>query len=1274
MYRFYFLIILSLCNLPLSLQDICTYCKCVHGQYADKPIWIDVGKRNEISVIGHSCGRPVVYTWKVVTGTDETLLDLGKTDVPRVIWQPFAVSVKPSNKGENNRVIVTKSDGHTKERCVCHIDFVNLGIYSHIDGARLIPIGSEQVITLDGSHSYDFGQPKGKQRYFYEWLCTPEENDMQNTYCQEGKIMSTTSRLRLDGNLLAIGGLYKITLRTKSPVTDAIGGDHIYVKVEYGTKIPLLILCHRNCINYHYIEGESMFLEVDCIGHCGESLTFYFSVDGKHITTNHNGRVKFLTPNEPQFYLNATLIADGVATTARVLFTRNDPPAGGTCTIAPASGTAGDTLFRVSCQDWTDPNLPLYYVLKAENLLYDRTTDPHWEVYVGEVSALTIRICDHFNACTKYEMPIELIPAIIPTGLSDIKKYMKREANNLQNLLHGGHFSRAVVKATLMMKSQGLAAIKHILAPFANFDVGSLVNLRQLGTMVSELIEPLGNLTSEKVEVVGEFLDKLTEGYSKVIETGEIEDMHKEELVDFSEEIITIVSNFAEKAEDFVDVQSLLWEFEGGMVRVSDERAVVAPRIAHLIEYYGEHDHLNDSVLVPVVKWKDTICKSFEILEEIGAAMSLKVHKGDEELIISEKSVQMSAFGIDDDEPLIIVSHDYVITAKLAIATLQSMQSELRCDEMTAQVVSFKVNPFWWYPTEHPLTTSVFFFSAFNREDLKRKVTKLHTPITFEMAQDRLPKEAPLIRSFVNANNEMPIYQVRAPAGAAVVINVTAVEVDMDWLVKCKKLPNAKEVRAGRQQVKASATHKGTKYTDSNDNDAVGWCYVALIAAEGVTIQHSAKYAFTVELYECLTFNVDINNPTWLTKGCVASINLDSDNISCSCHHMSIFSGRSYYSTAEEVVRERVLKDSLPTNWYVVAFYIMLILLFTWLLLRAWDDLTTSQHKKLVAKLDENERDKPCNMALRITTGGQWTAATSANVLISLPGGRVYTITQNPEQPHLKPHTTRVLDLPLKVSELKKPLKIMISQDKSGRYPSWYCESITIVDLENGEQQHCTVRKWIGDKPIAVQPDEDTDNKDDDVPNTGDANKKQDSIAHKWKKVKAAYHDVFMTWFLFQPLFGPWQYGIVKVDRFVRSCIWIAKFAVILLLVFVYFSYTDLDNYETERKEYEFLIRSLDGRFLLFILGSYLITLVVELLLLLIVYPEFLYSFKKPKKSDEGRKVKEEKTKKKLNEKKGKKKSKEKIRDNQDTENIQKQEGEEERSDSKEDTAKNFMV
>ncbi|XP_036327566.1 uncharacterized protein LOC118740176 [Rhagoletis pomonella] len=1205
MFRYYFILALYVCKLPFSLQDLCTFCKCVHGQYADAPIWIDVGKRNEIAVQGHSCARPVTYTWKVVSGSGEIITDLGTTKVPRVVWLPFTVSVKPSEKGENNRIVVTKSDGRTKGRCECHIDFINLEMYSHIDGSELISIGSEQIIELDGSKSFDYSQPKGNQHYIFEWTCRPIEIDMDNQYCKEGKVMSTGSKLKIDGHYLSVRGLYQITLHTKSPVTGLVAGDQIYIRVEYGTQIPLIILCERNCLNYRYNEGVSIFLHVDCIGYCGISLKFYFWVDDVFITSNHNGKVRFMPPNAPTFKFNVTLVADGVVSKAKAHFMRNDPPTGGICTVAPKSGIPGDTLFRVACKNWTDPDLPLYYTLKAGNLLYDRTTDPNWEVYVPQVPALTVRICDHFDACTKHEVPLELTPAVIPRGLQNIMKYMQWDANNIEKLLNGGHFARAVVKATLMMKDQPLEVLKHILSAFGNFDADSLADVRQLGTMTSQLVEPMGNLTSEKVEVFRALLDKISDGFAKTIENGEIKDLDKEDLVDMSDEIVGMVSKFATKSEQFVDVQSLLWEFEGGMAQVAKERAMMPPRVAHLIEHYGAHNWLNDTVLTPINRWMHVVCKTFVLLHDIGVASSLNVHKGDKEFIVNKLTVQMSTFGIDDGEPLLIVSLDYLTTAVLTLPMLQDMQSKLGGKEMTAQVVSFRENPFWWYPNEHPITTSVFYFSSFNEEDLSLAITELDVPLRFEMLQQRLPTEPPMIRHSIRETNEMPIYRVRAPEGAAIIINFKAVDVDMDALVKCNYMPNEQEVRAGIR-IKADAIGNGTKCSASNDAGEPGWCYVALIAAKGVNMRgKAANYAFNVELYECLTWNVNLDNPVWRTDGCSAALDSEgSDNITCFCYHMSIFAGRSYYSTAEEVVRERLLKESLDVNWYLVSFYILLILVFIWLLLRTCDDLATSQaQQQLVPALAENERKKSRNIALHITTGGQWTAASSANVVVALPGGRSYTITQNPEQPHLKPYATGVLELPVKASELQGPLQITISQDKSGRYPSWYCESITIVNLENGEKQHCTVRKWIGAEPVVVQPDEESQN---DSAVEGAAGNEQISKAQKWKKVKAAYHDVFTTWFLFQPLFGPWQYGVVKVDRFVRSCIWIAKFAVILLLVFLYFGDTNLNNYEAERSDYEFLIRVMDGWFLLFLLCCYVLTFLVELLLLLVVYPEVL--------------------------------------------------------------------
>ncbi|XP_028899467.1 uncharacterized protein LOC105210590 [Zeugodacus cucurbitae] len=1203
------LLVLYLCLsiVPYSLQDICTYCKCVHGQYADEPIWIDVGKKNVISVLGHSCGEPVEYTWKAVTGTGKVISDFGKTKVPRYIWLPFTVSVRPDKKGTNNRIIVTKSDGRTTGQCECHIDFVNLEVYSHIDGAELISIGSQQLLELDGSHSFDFSQPKNNQRYIFEWRCQPVEHDMNNQYCKEGNILSTSAKCTIDGNMLAVTGLYQVTLHTKSPVTGMIAGDHVFIRVEYGTKIPLLILCYRNCWDYLYNAGTSIYIHVDCIGYCGDTLKFYFEIDGVFVTSNSNGHIRFMPPNANSFKFNVTLIADGVDSIAVARFKRNDPPTGGSCTVTPQKGIPGDTLFKAACSNWTDLHLPIYYVLMAGNLLYDRTTDPHWEVYVPQVTALSFRICDNHDACQKYEVPLELEKPNIPKGLQDIEEYMKEPSNNVERLLEGGQYARAVVKATLMMADQPLDVIKHVLSAFKNFPTDTLTDVRQLGTMTSALLDPMGNLTSEKVKVFNELLDKMCNCFVKVIENGDIKDMHKDDVRDMTEELVGMVSKFSNKSEEFVDVQSLLWEFEGGMIQVADERATLAPTSAQLVESYGAHEKLNDTILTAINAWMHAICRSLELLQDLGVASSYNVHKGDHGLVVDKLTVEMITFGMNDDEALTVVSLDYLTTAVLTKPMLKDLQAKLGGDEMTAQMVSFKENPFWWYPTEHPITTSIFYFSAYSEADPTLTGIKLDVPLQFEMLQKRTSKEPPLLRGYVEDVDEMPIYQIRTATGAAVIINVIQADVDLDVLVKCNQFPNERAVRKRGKHVKANVSAKdsanGTKVSDSNFNDETGWCYVALIAAMGVELRHRAQYAFTVEVYECLTFNVKLENPTWQTKGCVAAIDPDGgDNITCHCYHLSTFSGCAYYSTAEEMVRERILKNELDVNWYVVAFYLLLLLVFLWLLLRTCDDLTTGNHK-LYTELSENEQTMLRNVALHITTGGQWTAASSANIIISLPGGQTFTVTQNPERPLLRPHTTCVLELPIHISKLNGPLQI--SQDKSGRYPSWYCESIAIVNLTTGQKQHCTVRKWIGREPVTVQPDEVEEVKHKEV-----VKSEKLTRAQKWKKIRAAYHDVFMSWFLFQPLFGTWRSGMVESTRFVRSCILISKFAVILLLVFLYFGATNLDNYEAERYNFNALIRLIDCRFVLYLFACYFITLALELLMLLFIYPDFWKGFK----------------------------------------------------------------
>ncbi|XP_067644829.1 polycystin family receptor for egg jelly-like [Eurosta solidaginis] len=1192
----------------------CTHCECVHGKQAHSPIMINVAKRQEITVKGPSCSpRSVTYTWKAINHEGGLLYDLGTTTVPRVTWHPYKVAVRLQDEHKNNRLIVTKSDGSTTGRCVCHIDFVYLRLYAHIDGSRIMRVGVRQKLTISGTESFDYMLPSQQQQLTYRWECKPDKRDLNSKYCEAGKTFATSPTITVDGSQLVVNGQYKFTLYVNSPLTGMESSDSIYIHCSWGSKIPLILLCFENCWELLFNRGVAIHMGVDCFTECGTKREFVFKINNEVKERNTNGHFRFMPPDVPEFNVTFILTADGVESDSYTTFERNDPPANGLCKVEPTSGIPGDTLFKASCQDWQDKQLPLRYTLKAEKLVIDQTSDPNWEVYVPQVSELTFVICDRLRACTKTKVSVTLTEVKIPKGLQEIIEYMKKPGNDIKNLLIGGELGRAVVKAILMMKDQGIEVDKYIVEQFHDFEAKNAVDILQLGTIINQLLSSLGNITSVDTETFLELLDKMCDGFKETKESGEIKDIQLDELHDLTEEIIELVSKLTTHAETFGDTQSTLWEFEAGMIQVANERGKVTPRMAHLIEHYGKYGKLNDTILTPINIRMHALCKTLELLHYVGFASSFRIHKGDATFKIETDLVKMTTMGIDTQNTIWLVSPDLKTTAILTKQMLQNMQNQLGGADMTAQVISFKDNPFWWFPTEHPITTAVFYFSSFSKEERSIEETHINVPIRLNMLQKRTAKQPPLIQGAVDDSMEMPIYRIRTPAGAAVIINFITVMVDMDVLVKCQNMPKLSEVRDGDMRVmRESLTQDGIQYSDHNHAHNENWCYVALIASADANVRQLSKYTFTVEIYECLTWNTNLDNPTWRTDGC-ESIH-EGENITCNCYHMSVFAGRSYYSTAEEVVRDRNVKDQLDVNWYLVAFYILIVFIFIWLLLRAYDDMCSAGAEKLLTEMTENEKQRPRTIALHITTGPHWTAASSANVTVTVPAmifQRSYAIAQNPEKPLLKPNTTCVLELPIRASDLSNPPKILISRNDSGRYPSWYCESITIVNLENGEKWHCTVRKWIGTKPVEVQPD-----KEHAAPtNLTNAEKKQ-LRKEKWQKIKAHYHDFFVCWFLFQPLYGPHQYGVVVVDRFVRSCIWIAKFAVIILLVFLWLGATTLDNYEAERYVYEFIIDIIDCKFVLFVIGCYFATLLVELLMLLIAFPECIFKCKKSPKND----------------------------------------------------------
>jgi len=92
---------------------------------------------------------------------------------------------------------------------------------------------------------------------------------------------------------------------------------------------------------------------------------------------------------------------------------------------------------------------------------------------------------------------------------------------------------------------------------------------------------------------------------------------------------------------------------------------------------------------------------------------------------------------------------------------------------------------------------------------------------------------------------------------------------------------------------------------------------------------------------------------------------------------------------------------------------------------------------------------KGAEILLVIVTGGQEFAGTTSNIKFYFKSPNrpqtSYQITQDPGHPKLLRNSTNKLMIPR--GNIYIPTRLALGIGRNGRYPSWYCRSITVVDL-----------------------------------------------------------------------------------------------------------------------------------------------------------------------------------------------------------------------------------
>lgn len=275
--------------------------------------------------------------------------------------------------------------------------------------------------------------------------------------------------------------------------------------------------------------------------------------------------------------------------------------------------------------------------------------------------------------------------------------------------------------------------------------------------------------------------------------------------------------------------------------------------------------------------------------------------------------------------------------------------------------------------------------------------------------------------------------------------------------------------------------------------------------------------------------------------------------IHCKCHFISDFDADAMPIIALPMnLKCHLERPNVGDNYQMIIFFLTIgffSVVYIFLIMKKiydWD-------KRLY--VETYATNKFCyrgDILIEFTFGGRYNAGTSANIIFSFkPLNEVSQVIvyQDPEFRNFERNST--IYFRLRRQLIRLPTQIAISHDSSGIYPHFFCRTVIICDTLTEETQCFRFQQW------ARRSTKDTQYKLAKKFYRGITVEKE---IYQWKLRFSNSMESYMgNWYLFQPIIGPWRFGIDRSTfcRWERSCIFLVKLFVSICIVVIFFGQTE---------------------------------------------------------------------------------------------------------------------
>ncbi|XP_043651744.1 uncharacterized protein LOC122619093 [Drosophila teissieri] len=1064
---------------------------------------------------------------------------------------------------------------------------------------RLVDV--RKPIFMDGSSSKDRLTKKEsiKSKRFL-WSCRSSD-DPSNEYCQ--KDMSESPKLRLPPYALEVGAVYDFSLTVTSR-SDPRNRKTTSQKVKGIAKTSFTpqILCRRNCNLGVYAPMDSVHLIPkcdDCPGH-GKRYEWWLLDPGSPPYLESSYKYLILHTIEPLVQIRLRVWVRGNRwADAFYTLRRNNGPQNGSCTVSPGLGIESLSMFEINCPGYESPFRPITfrymvsYAVVASNVPYSRIVIP-----LPATEILIISVCDAIDMCVEKTLRVKVL-AIDKGILSGIDEIME----HVPHLLHHGHWNSAYIRAiaatTFLDRSiDGFELYSYLQGIFAS--TGS--QLEQITSVAAHMLIQLHPIDFRGAIVMAELFQIMGDTFLEI--ALEHEWLHREGYFSLSAMHMFFMSLLGQKTQSH----------SNAMCSLHNPACMNLQRIDLVKPFVIKFDPL---ILERINSWLMSTWFLYRCIFFLGVIATQRHHPYDDALTIYQSGI---AYQINVTEvthhavDIKLKTIDHIHLIKISTKLLFELKHRLNHSSILLQIISQQNfhNIYWWYPDPLPSKTSVLIVHAYSPVKFFRNAQEfqLSNPLVYKTNITQFNDQSfnqYMTNNSIQNSTEVHIYSLMLNHKAMLAVRIVncselmyvkmrlhrwptlgqirqqacRITPDMKgkriWMANsCERCPayvaihkpgeirykNDEDTLKSRGKPKGNKTHrapdvrKNSEYVDYENEEAV---------PEEVDY---LNYSILLEIYQCNIWMNRSLDPGWSEEFCTTTFEHSrGSSVQCTCYTLGVLSSRIFPISTELFV-EHIPVPIFSFNMTLLVFFVLLclLLIFKWLLhlniISAYlRDPEFLQCDMSVAKSDPSFRGGP-EILIVIVTGGQEFAGTTSNIKFYLKSPHrqqtSYQITQDPGHPLLVRNSTIKITVPR--GQIYIPTRLALRLVPNGRYPSWYCRSIIVVDLKFKVQQLFLVESWI-ERRSHMQFMRSK------YFTFGSYRK---SPKYTWcKRFRSRMEQLYVSWYLINAITGPSQSkaGGIIMSRFERTCVWICKTAITVVVVALYFGKHTTESIQEETRE-----------------------------------------------------------------------------------------------------------